>query len=308
MAFTDSAALSNQIATSYDRAAFLALRAEEVFGQFAQVKPGNVTNPGTPVVFTFWNDLAAATTPLAETIDVTPVALSDAQVTITPVELGNAILVTIKAQTDTFIIGFDADAANIVGWNAADSLETRARMALDAGGTASFVTGTTTSGIATANEATMNLFRREVAALRGANVRGYGGGYYAAVVHPDVAYDLMTETDLGSWGGFHTRQEPAEFYTGEVGRAAGLIFLESPRALIQANGGSGNTDVYTSYIFGDEAFGKAESIPLRVAPGPVTDILMRFMPLGWYTYQEYGVIRSAALRRFHSASSIGDNA
>jgi hypothetical protein len=62
--------LSNQVITSYDRVAFFGLRAGIVFDQFADVKPGNLTSPGTPVSFLLWTDMTAITTALDETVDV----------------------------------------------------------------------------------------------------------------------------------------------------------------------------------------------------------------------------------------------
>jgi hypothetical protein len=70
-------------------------------------------------------------------------------------------------------------------------------------------------------------------------------------------------------------------------------------------GTSATVDVYTTYILGQQALAKAEPIPPHIVPGPVTDTLMRFVPLGWYTYVGYGQFRSAALNRLDSASSLG---
>ena len=56
-AFTTTTALADQVVAAYDRNAFMALRAGGVFDQFARVKPGNVTSPGSSVSFLFWGDL-----------------------------------------------------------------------------------------------------------------------------------------------------------------------------------------------------------------------------------------------------------
>jgi N4-gp56 family major capsid protein len=304
--FSTTSVLSNQVIAAYDRRAFMALREGAVFDQFAKVKPGNVTSPGSSVSFLFWNDLTETTTALAETVDVDAVGLSDSLVTITPAEYGNAVLVTIKVRSTSFSLGFDAEVADIVAFNLVDSVESLADIALRAGGTAVTVDDGAETALTAADVLTMNKVRQQIAEFRGANVRPMSGNDYPVILHPDVAYDLMIETAGGSWQDL-AQTNPSELLAGEVGRFAGAAFLEHSRAFINADGGSGTVDTYQSYFMGAESFAKAETIPPHIVPGPITDKLMRFMPLGWYGYFEYGVLRSAALRRVISASSIGAN-
>jgi hypothetical protein len=88
------------------------------------------------------------------------------------------------------------------------------------------------------------------------------------------------------------------------------------RAPIFADAGSSTTltDVYRTMFLGRQALAKAYSVSdgngptPRVVPGPVTDKLRRFVPLGWYWLGAYGVFRQTALRAVESASSIGTNA
>lgn len=306
MTFVSTSTIPNQVLTAYDRRAFMALRAGAVFGQMAKVKPGSLTSPGTPVKFLFYSDLSPNTTALSETVDVDPVALTDSFVTVTPNEHGNAVLVTIKIRKTSFSLGFDAEVADIVAYNAVDSVETLAREALDAAGTQVQVDGGNATDLTAADVLTMNKVREQIANHRKNSVRPVSGSDYAVTLHPDVAYDLMIETTGGSWQDLkHTTA--GELMRGELGRFAGAVFLESPRAKLEADGGSSTTDIYTTYVLGAEALGLVETIPVSVQPGPITDTLMRFMPLGWYGYLGYGGIRSAATRRVVSASSIGSN-
>ncbi len=306
-AFTGTTELADQVVAAYDRTAFMALRAGGVFDQFARVKPGNVTSPGSSVSFLFWADMSAATTPLAETVDVDAVALSDSLVTLTPLEHGNAVLVTIRVKTDTFAMGFDPAIANIVSYNMLDSLETLAQEAIEAGATTVTIDGGAETALTASDVMTLNKLREQVAILRGANVAPIAGSNYAVIMHPDVAYDLMTASGSTDWAAFQQRQDGQGWLNGEFTRAAGLSFIESSRAAISANGGASNVDTYSTYVLGQDAFGKAESIPGHIIPGPVTDKLRRFAPLGWHAYLDYGVIRSAAARNLIAVSSIGDN-
>lgn len=305
--FTTTSVLSNQVVAAYDRRAFMALREGAIFDQYARVKPGSVTSPGSSVSFLFWDDLAVATADLAETVDVDAVGLSDSLVQVTPAEKGNSVLVTIKVRKDSFSLGFDAEVADIVAFNMLDSAETIAELALSAGGTEVIhPDATAETDIVAGDTLDMAEIRKQVAKLRGASVRPSSGQNYDVILHPDVSYDIMADTAGGAWQDLkHTDAGPLR--TGQVGRFAGANFIEHARADVNTDGGSGSVDTYTTYILGAEAFGKVETIPLHIQPGPVTDRLMRFMPLGWYGYFGYKVIRSAALRRVLTASSIGSN-
>jgi N4-gp56 family major capsid protein len=306
--FTDSVAIANQVQTAYDRAAMFALRSDVVFAQVASVRPGNVTNPGNPVKFTFWDDLAVSTTALSETVDVDAVALSDSQVTVTPAEHGNAILLTLKAQTDTFLVGFDADAANIVSYNMVETIDRLARNALDLATNVTYKGQTNEASIVATNIITAALIRQQHAALAGASSRPAAGNLYWSAIHPDVAYDLKSETGDAGWLVPAAYVDTQRVYNNEIGTFGGFRFLETPRAKLNEDGGDTNVDTYTTYFLGSEALGEAVSIPPHTVIGPVTDKLMRFRPLGWYGYLGFGIVRQPSVRRIVSSSSIGDNA
>ena len=237
------------------------------------------------------------------------VALSDSLVTLTPLEHGNAILVTVRIETNTLLMGFDPDVANIVSYNMVDSLETLAQEAIEAGATTTTVDAGAEGSLTAIDIITMNKLREQVAILRGANVAPIAGSNYAVIIHPDVSYDLQVATASTDWAAFVQRQPAGadQWFNGEVARAAGLSFIESSRAAINVDGGASNEDVYSTYILGQDALGKAESIPGHIIAGPVTDKLMRMKPLGWHAYLDYGVIRSGAARNLLACSSIGDN-
>jgi len=311
MAFTGTSALGDSVIAAYDRNVYFALRAGSVFDQFTTVKPGNQNNPGSSVLFTFWADMTATTAILSETVDIDPVALSDSAITVTPRERGNALLTTLKVRTDSFVIGFDSDVAQAISWNMVDSLETVCREAYEISGQTTWVDSLTTDAtVASTNPIQMNDIRANIADLRGDNVVPYTGNAFVVIMHPDIEYDLMAETTQNAWGPFvSTNPMGAEsWYAGEVGRAAGAIFVSTPRALVNSDAGTAAVDVYTTYILGQQALAKAESIPPHIVRGPVMDYLNRFVPLGWYAYLGYSQFRAAALNRLHSASSIGDNA
>lgn len=307
---------------AFEKLAYFALRPELYFDQFADVQATNATNPGASIKFTIFNDMAAATTALSETEDVTPVAMSDSQVTVTLNEYGNATVTTAKLRASSFL-PVDPVAANAVGYNAGLSIDTIARNVLQAGDNVIYATG---GAVAPSSRTTFNTddtltakdIRRAVAQLRGANVPTINGNY-VGFIHPDVSYDLRGITDASGWRDSYKYTNAMPLYNGEIGMFEGVRFMESARAPLfvdasNNSGASGTIDVYGTLIMGAQALAKGISLggeygaQPSIVYGNITDLLKRFRPVGWKHFVGYGVFRQAALRRIESASSIGTNA
>jgi N4-gp56 family major capsid protein len=321
MALTQASSLSTDQA-AYDRLAYFALRSELLFDQAADVQPTNQSMPGSSVIFTIFADLAEATSTLAETTDITPVAMSDSQVTVTLAEYGNTINTTAKLRGTSFL-DVDAAAANLIGYNAGDSIDKVVRDVLAGGTNVAYGGGGSTdptgrTSVAAEDIIEANEIRKQTAALRAANVATFNG-YYMGYIHPDVSYDLRRETGNASWNAPHVNVDTMNIYNGEIGTFESVRFIETPRAKVFADASNGTAstgtiDVYCTHIMGRQALAKAYSqvdgngmVP-KVVRGPVVDSLMRFNPIGWYWLGGYGRFREASLRRVESSSSIGTNA
>lgn len=312
---TTSSVSVDQVA--FDRIAYFALRSELLFDQAADVQPTAQSMPGTGVTFTIFNDLSAATSTLNEVTDVTPAAMSDSQVTVTLNEYGNAVITTAKLR-GTAYLDVDAVAANVVGYNAGDSIDQIVRDVLAGGSNVVYAGGgaTTPSSRATVEAEDVieaNDVRKVTAQLRKANAATFNG-LYMGFIHPDVSYDLRKETGAASWRDPHVYQDTAGIYNGEIGAFEGVRFIETPRAKIFEDAGASSTvDVYCTHIMGRQALAKAHSasdgngsVP-RIVRGPVVDTLARLQPIGWYWLGGYGRFREASLRRIESSSSLGAN-
>lgn len=304
---------------AYDRLAYFALRPQLYFDSVADVKPTNQAMPGSSVIFTIVSDLSAATTALDESTDVDTVAMADSQVTVTLAEYGNAVKTTAKLRGTSFI-EVDPVVANVVGYNAGLSLDTIARDVLKTGSNVRYATGGTTDPTARNTvEPNDTLVAADVRRARvdlvAANVPEIGN-LYVAWIHPDVSYDLRGETGAAAWRDPHTYSQPEEIWNGEIGAFEGFRFIETPRAPIFADAGSSTTltDVYRTMFAGRQSLAKAWSYTdgngpyPKVVPGPVTDDLRRFVPMGWYWLGGYAIFRQACLRAVESSSSIGTNA
>ena len=321
MAYTQVSSLDlNQ--TAFEKLAYFALRPELYFDRFAEVEATNATSPGATHTFTIFQDLAVASSELSETVDVTPVALSDSQVSVTMKEYGNAVVTTAKLRATSFI-NVDPVAANAVGYNAGISIDSVCRDVLQAGTNVVYATGgatdpTSRTTINSDDTLSANDVRRVVAQLRGANVPTIGGSY-VGFIHPDVSYDFRSATDAAAWRTPANYVNPEGIYNGEIGMFEGVRFMESSRAprFVNASdnsGSAGTIDVYGTLIMGRQALAKAVANAAgygdqpTMVYGEVVDVLKRFQPVGWKHFVGYGVFRQEALRRIESASSIGTNA
>jgi N4-gp56 family major capsid protein len=316
---TTSSLSIDQVA--FDRLAYFALRSELLFDQAADIQPVAQAMPGSGVTFTIFADIAAATSTLNEVTDVTPTALSDSQVTVTLNEYGNAVVTTAKLRGTAFL-DVDSAAANIIGYNAGDSMDQVVREVLAGGSNVVYATGGSSTPSSRTTVAAEDIIaaddvRKVVAQLRGANVATFNGSYMG-FIHPDVSYDFRSATDAAAWRTPANYVNPEGIYNGEIGLFESVRFIETPRAKVFTNasdgsGSTGTVDVYCTHIMGRQALAKAFStqdgngaVP-KIVRGNVTDYLMRLQPLGWYWLGGYGRFREASLRRIESSSSIGTN-
>ena len=299
--------------TAFEQLAYFALRSQPMFEMVADVKSTNQSHPGAAVQFNIYNDIAQATTALTEGEEITPVALSDSTVTVTLAEYGNAVVTSAKLRGTSFL-NVDADAANIVGYNMANSMDKIVQNVL-VGGTNVLYGGdaTATGELAAGDTITASLIRKAVAALRGDSAPTMDGGVYVGFIHPDVSFDLREDTAVTDIIQYQIRQDGAGVRMGSIGTFGGVDFIETSRIDHGTNDGASNVDGYNTVICGKQALAKAHSRGAgfgenpSVVFGPVTDSLRRFQTVGWYHLVGYSRFREASLQRIETSSSIGAN-
>ena len=309
MAYTQKSSLTSD-QTAFEQLAYFALRKQPLHEDYASVKATRQSHRGYAVQFTIYDNLAQATSALTETSDVSAVAMGDSTVSVSLVEYGNAVVTTAALRGQSFL-NVDSDAANVVGFNAADSLDQVVADVLYAGSNVKYVSQSSRGALVAANKITSSIVREQVAALRSAAAPTFDGGTYIGFIHPDVAYDMIEGTATTDLRSFQIRLDAEGVRKGSIGTFDGVDFIETPRALLVANGGNSNVDAYGTVIIGQQAIAKGFSTMFGENPsvvfGPVTDSLRRFQPVGWYAMCGYGRFREASIRRIESASSIGAN-
>lgn len=312
MALTQQSSVSSDT-TAFEQLAYFALRSQPMFEVVADVKSTNQSHPGSAVQFNIYNDLAQNVTALTETSDVTAVALGDSTVTVTLLEYGNAVTTTAKLRGTSFL-NVDADAANIIGYNMANSLDKLVQNVLVAGSNVAYGGDATATGeLAAGDTITAALVRKAVAGLRGDAAPTMDGGYYVGFIHPDVSFDLRALTAVTDVIQHQIRQDGQGVRQGSIGQFGGVDFIETPRIDHGTNDGASNVDGYNTVICGKQAIAKAHSRGAGfgenpgVVFGPVTDSLRRFQTVGWYHLVGYSRFREASLQRIETSSSIGTN-
>jgi N4-gp56 family major capsid protein len=300
---TGTSAISNLVQTAYDQYVRMALRSIPVMRSLADVKPVQQAMPGSSVVFSIYSDLAQATSTLTETTDVSSIALGNPnQVTVTLNEYGSAVTTTKKLNLTSFN-DVDSALADIIAYNAADSIDSVVASVLTGGSNVIYAgTATTTNTITSSMTISTADIREAVVQLRTNKALPRIGELYAAYLHPRQSADLRAESGTGGFQELTKYVERTPFTAGAVGVLEGAFIVETPRVPFAAN--SGSVNVYKAVVAGREALAEAMGQNISTVIGPEIDALRRFRTIGWYYMGGFARLREAALYRIESASSI----
>jgi N4-gp56 family major capsid protein len=281
----------------------MALRDIPVMRAIADVKPVQQAMPGSSVVFSIYSDLAAVTSTLVETADVSSIALGNpSQVSVVLQEYGSAVTTTKKLNLTSFN-DVDAALANIIAYNAADSIDQVVAGVLTAGTNVIYAgtTATNTNGLTASDVIKVADIREAVVQLRTNKALPRIGELYAAYLHPRQSADLRAESGTGGFQELTKYVERTPFVAGAVGVIEGAFIVETPRVPFATNG---TTNVYKAVIAGREALAEAMAQDITTVIGPEIDALRRFRTIGWYYFGGFNRLREAALYRIESAASI----
>lgn len=232
---TTDAALSVENKTYYDMTLIDEASPNLVHDQFGQKKP-IPANGGQTIEFRKFASLNKALTPLTEGVTPDGSTLSVSKIESTVSQYGDYV-----TQSDvlelTAIDNTIVETTKVLGRQAGLTLDTVTRNVLQSGTNKSFASkwsGTTEIPVTMREDldATAALkvdtVNQIVAKLRSINAPTIDG-YYIAIIHPKVAYDLMRDPE---WIESHKYAEPGNLYEGEIGKIGGVRFVQTSEAKI----------------------------------------------------------------------------
>jgi len=168
-------------------------------------------------------------------------------------------------------------------------------------------TATHRSNIIKASTATIKTIRNAVRLLQISSVPRFPDGYYVGLVHPDVAFDLQSDT---AWTEISKYRDTVKYdIVGEVGSLYSVRFALAPTIPILVNTGSANVDVYTTLVFGPDYMGQSDLGDLEVVinePGKTSELGM-FNTYGYRFVMATSVLQNSRAIRVESSASLGTN-
>lgn len=253
--------LSAEMKTFYDMTLIDEASANLVHDQFGQKRP-IPQGSGKTIEFRKFSSLPKATTALTEGVTPDGKKLDVTSITSTVAQYGDYItqsdVLELTALDNTIL-----EATKLLGKQAGLTLDTITRNVLNAGTNVTYADkigagGTETAvtsrdGLDTTAVLTVKVVQKVVAKLKGQNAPKING-YYAAIIHPYNAYQLMQDKE---WKYPHQYQDTKNIYEGEIGMVAGVRFVESTEAKVFRNTADTHA-IFSTLFIADGSYGVTE--------------------------------------------------
>ena len=313
---TTDSGLSAENKTFYDRTLLESAKPNLIHSQFGQKRP-IPKNGGKKIEFRRYGALPKALTPLTE--GVTP---DGRKLTVTSIEAEVHQYGDYVALSDvldlTAIDNNVLEATKAIGNQAGLTLDTITRNILQAGTNVQYcpkigASGTTAvtsrADIDATCKLTVDEIKKAVATLKANNVPKISGSY-VAIIHPYAAYDLMSDP---AWEEMHKYTSAENMYEGEIGRIAGVRFVESSEALIVKT--STNPAVFCTLVLGENAYGITEvtggglkTIIKQLGSAGTADPLDQRSTVGWKAMQTAEILQQNYMIRIESGGAFSGTA
>lgn len=276
----------------------------------AVVKP-LPTNSGKTVYFNRMTPLAVATTPLTEATNPSDVDMTSTIVSATVAEYGNWTKVGSLYETTSIDVGL-REHVDVHAQNAGETIDTLIKNELDGGGTEQVVNAKAISAVTATDIIDGYEIRKANLTLKKAKAMPFENGYFRAIVPVSVAQDLRGDSE---WLDAYRYTNTENIQNGLLGRLHGVEFFETNNETVAADDGSGNVDIYTTFVFGANAYGMVDIgsdsepkiIYKRPSDSDTSNPLNMFSTVGWKALFVAKVLNSAWLIELKTASSFGAN-
>lgn len=233
---TTDSKLSAENKTFYDRALVEEAGPNLIHGQFGQKRP-IPKNGGKRIQFRRYASLPKALKPLTEGVTPEGRKLSATAVEAEVNQYGDFVCLSDVLDL-TAIDNNVLEATKAVGRQAGLTLDTITRNVLQSGTNVFYCPKVGTNGVQTpvtdrsgldkTCTLTVDVVKKVAAMLKAANAPKIDGDY-VCILRPYVAYDIMSDP---RWEEMHKYTTPENMYQGEIGRIAGVRFVETSEAAV----------------------------------------------------------------------------
>ena len=212
----------------YERTLLENMKPEMVHARDAQRRTLPLHN-GKHVHFRRFTPFDAITTPLAEGVTPTGQTLVETELTAMVKPYGGHVEVT--DELNYYLLDdMHKETAQLLADQAALSLDTISRNALNAGMNVQYAGSNAARGTITASDKlTYAEIKKAVRTLKRKNVRPFPDGFYHAIVHPDTVHDLTSDP---MWTDVTRYQDKAKVERYELGTIWKVKFFESTNAMV----------------------------------------------------------------------------
>lgn len=303
---TTDSGLSVENKTHYDMTLIDEASPNLIHDQFGQKRP-IPKNGGKKIEFRKFAALPKALTPLTEGVTPNGKKLSATAIEATVAQYGDYVVLSDMLDL-TAIDPIVVEATKVVGRQAGLTLDTITRNILHTGTNVFYAPksdGTAVTSRATLDDTcklTVDLVRRVAAFLKKNNAPKINGSY-VAIIHPFAAYDLMSDPE---WQDPHKYQDTTNIYEGEIGKIAGVRFVESSEAKIYENGVFGTLFIAEgAYGVTEITGGGLETIIKQLGSAGVADALNQRSSVGWKATKTAEILVNAYMVRVEHKSAFG---
>ena len=319
---TTDAGLSVENKTFYDRALIEEAGPNLIHGQFGQKRP-IPKNGGKRIQFRRYASLPKALQPLTEGVTPEGRKLSATAVEAEVNQYGDYVCLSDVLDL-TAIDNNVLEATKAVGRQAGMTLDTITRNVLqsgtnvyycpkvDADGKQTAVTDR--SGLDKTCTLTVDVVKKVAAMLKAANAPRIGGDY-VCILHPYVAYDIMSDP---RWEEMHKYTTSENMYAGEIGRIAGVRFVETSEAAVYKGAENDCPDglaVFGCLFLAEGAYGVTEvtggglqTIIKQLGSAGTADPLDQRSTVGWKAMQTAEILMEPYLIRVECCSAFSPTA
>ena len=243
---TGTTTLSDEMKTYYSDYLIDNAVPKLVHDQFGQKHP-IPKNGGKTIEFRKFSPLPKLLTPLTEGVTPDGQSLTVTTIEATVDQYGGYVTISDQLQL-TAIDNTMVQATKLLGNQAGASLDTVTREVLNGGTNVVYAGGVTSRDALTADhKLTVQDIKKAVRALKNQNADKIGDSY-VGIIHPDITFDLTNDPEWKDVKNY----DPKDWYEGEIGKIAGVRFVETTEAKIFEGG------VYSTLILGDNAYGVTE--------------------------------------------------